>query len=140
MEGMNKVILLGALGADPELKSTQSGQSVLKLRLATSEKYKDKDDKWQERAEWHSCTVWGKRAEGLAKILVKGSQILVEGSLRTSSYEKDGEKRYKTEVNAHNVLLCGGKRAESARSGGGSAKHTAPQDDDFPPDDEPPPF
>jgi single-strand DNA-binding protein len=106
-EGLNRVMLLGNLGADPELKVTQGGQAVLKLRLATTERYKDKTEQWQERTEWHSITVWGRRGEALAKILGKGSTIFVEGSLRTSSYEKEGEKRYRTEVIANNIILAG---------------------------------
>ena len=113
-EGLNRVMLLGNLGADPDLKVTAGGQAVLKLRLATTETYLDKANARQERTEWHSITVWGKRGEALAKILSKGSSIFVEGSLRTSSYEKDGEKRYRTEINANNIILAGGKR-----SGGG---------------------
>ena len=109
-EGLNRVMLLGNLGADPDLKVTAGGQAVLKLRLATTETYLDKANARQERTEWHSITVWGKRGEALAKILSKGSSIFVEGSLRTSSYEKDGEKRYRTEINANNIILAGGKR------------------------------
>jgi single-strand DNA-binding protein len=114
MDGLNRVTALGNLGADPELRMTQGGQGVLNLRLACSETYLDKEKKKQERTEWVSVTVWGKRGEGLAKILKKGDRILVEGSLRTSSYEdRDGNKRYKTEVVAREVLLQGspgGKR------------------------------
>ncbi|HQP39128.1 MAG TPA: single-stranded DNA-binding protein, partial [Polyangiaceae bacterium] len=103
-EGYNRVLLLGNLGADPELKMTQGGMSVLKLRLATTERYQDKSGVWQDRTDWHSVVVWGKRAESLHKILAKGSNIFVEGSLRTSSYEdRDGNKRYKTEVIAKNL-------------------------------------
>ena len=116
-EGLNKVLLLGNLGADPELRVTPGGQAILKLRLATSETYLDKASVRQERTEWHSITVWGKRGEALAKILTKGSSIFVEGGLRTSSYEKDGEKRYRTEIVANNIILAGGKR-----SGGGDAQ------------------
>ena len=108
-EGLNKVLLMGSLGADPELRFTQSGQAVLNVRLATSERYKDKGGEWKDKTEWHSVTVWGARAEGLRKILRKGSSVFIEGSLHTSSYEKNGEKRYKTEINASNVVLCGGK-------------------------------
>ncbi len=108
-EGLNRVMLLGNLGADPELRMTSSGQAVLKLRLATSETYLDRNKVRQERTEWHSVVVWGKRAEGLAKILSKGSRLFVEGGLRTSSYDdKEGHKRYRTEVVANNIILSGG--------------------------------
>jgi single-strand DNA-binding protein len=119
-EGLNKVMLLGNLGADPELRMTQGGQAILKLRLATSETYLDKNNTRQERTEWHSITVWGKRGEALAKILAKGSRIFVEGGLRTSSYDdKNGEKRYRTEIVANNILLAGGGRAGGDEAGGG---------------------
>lgn len=114
MQGLNRVMLLGNLGADPELKQTGGG-AVLKLRLATSEQYLDKDKQRQERTEWHSVTVFGKRAEGLARILGKGNRLFVEGSIRTSSYEKNGEKRYSTEIVASDIILAGGgpeKRAQ----------------------------
>jgi len=118
-EGLNKVMLLGNLGADPELRVTPGGQPVLKLRLATTESYLDKSNTRQERTEWHSITVWGKRGEALSKILSKGSSIFVEGSIRTSSYEKDGEKRYRTEVVAQNIILSGGRRGGDMEAGGG---------------------
>jgi single-strand DNA-binding protein len=120
-EGLNKVMLLGNLGADPELRMTQGGQAILKLRLATTESYLDKSNTRQERTEWHSVTVWGKRGEALSRILSKGSNIFIEGSLRTSSYEKDGEKRYRTEIVANNILLTGGRRggADASDDGGG---------------------
>jgi single-strand DNA-binding protein len=117
-EGLNRVMLLGNLGADPELRMTPGGQAVLKLRLATSETYLDKNKVRQEKTEWHSVVLWGKRAESLSKILSKGDRLFVEGSLNTSSYDdKDGNKRYKTEVKALNVLLNG---KGSGRSEGGS--------------------
>lgn len=129
-DGLNRVMLLGNLGADPELRMTSSGQAVLKLRVATSESYLDRNKVRQERTEWHSVTVWGKRAEALAKILSKGSRIFVEGGLRTSSYDdRDGNKRYRTDVVASNILLAGG-----ARGGGGrqSDDYGAPRDYDAP--------
>jgi single-strand DNA-binding protein len=121
-EGLNKVMLLGNLGADPELKMTQGGQAVLKLRLATTETYLDRNQARQERTEWHQVTLWGKRAEALAKFLTKGERIFVEGALRTSSYEKNGEKRYSTEINATNIILTGrggGKGAGDEMGAGG---------------------
>ncbi len=107
MEGLNRVMLFGNLGSEPELRFTKSGQPMLKLRLATNERYQDQSSEWRDRTEWHRVTVWGKRAESLAKILTKGASIFVEGALRTQSYEKDGERRYSTEVHAINVLLGG---------------------------------
>lgn len=127
-DGLNRVMLLGNLGSDPELRMTSGGQAVLKLRIATSETYLDRNKVRQERTEWHSVTVWGKRGEALAKILSKGSRIFVEGGLRTSSYDdKEGKKRHKTEVVANNVILSGdrgGNRpapppAEDMPAGGG---------------------
>jgi single-strand DNA-binding protein len=130
-EGLNRVMLLGNLGADPELRFTQGGQAVLNLRLATTESYLDKNKVRQERTDWHSVVVWGKRGEALGKILTKGSSIFVEGSIRTSSYDdREGNKRYKTEIIANNILLTGGRRggagAEDA-GGGFEPDYAAPQ-------------
>ena len=132
-EGLNRVMLLGNLGADPELRMTQGGQAVLKLRLATSETYIDKNRQRQERTEWHSVVIWGKRAEALAKILTKGSRIFVEGGLRTSSYDdRDGNKRYRTEIVASNILLQGsggGGRGGGGGGGGGGYRDAGPEDE-----------
>lgn len=102
---MNRVILSGRLGADPDMRG-----SVLKLRLATNERRKDQAGNWSDHTEWHSVVVFGKRAEALSRLLAKGSRILVEGKLRTSNWEKDGEKRYRTEVIADDVELYDAKR------------------------------
>lgn len=108
--GINKVQLLGNLGADPELRMT-SGNAVLKMRVATSETFLNRDRVRTERTEWHSVVLWGKRAEALAKFLCKGSKLYVEGTLRTSSYDdKEGIKRFRTEIVAFNIVLLGGTR------------------------------
>ena len=114
-DGLNRVLLLGNLGGEPELRFTQAGQAVLSLRLATNESWFDKEaNERKERTEWHTVVVWGKRGEALAKILRKGSSIFVEGSIRTSQYDdKEGVKRYKVEIVAADVLLTGSK-AEAA--------------------------
>jgi len=127
-EGLNRVMLLGNLGADPELRMTNGGQAVLKIRLATSETYLDRNKVRQERTEWHSVVVWGKRAEALAKFLTKGSRIFVEGGLRTSSYDdKEGNKKYKTEVVANNIILSG-----SGGGGGGGGGRGGPRNEGGP--------
>jgi single-strand DNA-binding protein len=129
-EGLNRVMLLGNLGADPELKVTQGGQAVLKLRLATTETYVDKSSQKQERTEWHRVTVWGRRGEALGKFLKKGDLVFVEGRLQTSSYERNGEKRYSTDIIAVNIVLpASGRgrgegqvpRGESLSAGRGAA-------------------
>lgn len=115
-DGLNVVHLLGNLGADPELRMTAGGQAVLTIRLATSESYLDRERNRQERTEWHTVIVWGKRAEALARILHKGSKINVMGSLRTNSWEgNDGSKRYRTEIQAQRILLCGDGRRPPTR-------------------------
>lgn len=128
-DGLNRVLLFGNLGADPELKMTSGGQAVLKMRLATSESYLDRNQERQERTEWHNVVVWGKRAEALGKFLTKGSSLFIEGGLRTTSWEDaDGAKRYRTEVVAHNVILSGG--GGSGGSGRGGARPEPEGEDD----------
>jgi single-strand DNA-binding protein len=105
--GLNRVTLFGNLGADPELRKLHDGQSLLKLRLATNYSVMTREGVREDRVEWHRVNVWGARGEGLSRVLHKGSFLLVEGQLRTNSYEKDGEKRYSTEVHAFNVILGG---------------------------------
>lgn len=134
-DGLNKVMLLGNLGADPELKKTGGGDSVLKLRIATSESFLDRANVRQERTEWHQVTLWGKRADALARILAKGERIYVEGSLRTSTYEKDGEKRYRTEIIASNIILAGkGKSTNGAGKEKNEPPPSAATSDDAPAD------
>jgi len=119
-EGLNKVILIGNLGADPELKYTQSGQAILRLRLATSESFLNKAGERQQRTEWHTVILWGtKRAEALNNILSKGRTICVEGRIQYRDWEdKDGNKRTSTEINAQNVVLVGGGGGRGPGGGG----------------------
>lgn len=119
-EGLNKALLIGNLGSDPELRSTQNGRAVLKFRLATTESYMDQNGQRQEVTHWHNVVVWGKRGEALAKILVKGSRIYVEGRIETSSYEdKDNVKRTKTDIVVSNLILLGGRPGEGGGGGAG---------------------
>lgn len=119
---VNKVILVGRLGADPEVKAIGSGSTVARLNLATTESWV-KDGQKQDRTEWHRITVWGKLAEVCGKHLAKGRQVYVEGKLQTRSWEdQQGQKRYSTEVVASTVQFLGsaaGERSTSTSSGGG---------------------
>lgn len=129
-EGLNKAILLGNLGADPELRYTQSGAAVMTMRLATSETYLDRNRQKQSRVEWHNICVWGRRAEALSKFLGKGDRLLVEGALRTSSYEdRQGVKKFKTEVIASNIVLSGGGRG--GNQGGGHQRGDADESSSY---------
>ncbi len=110
-EGINRVIVSGNIGRDPDVRATQGGGLVLKFSVAVGERYKDKSGAWQDKTEWVSVVVFGKRAEGLAKLLSKGMAVTVEGKLRTTSYEKDGTKRYSTDVAADTVVLGGSRGA-----------------------------
>jgi single-strand DNA-binding protein len=132
-DGLNRVTCLGRLGADPELRFTQGGQAVMDLRIACTESWFDKaTNQRKEHTEWITCTLWGARAEGLAKVVKKGDLICVEGSIRTTSYDdRDGNKRYQTKVQTSNVVLCGGGKGAGGggQRGGGASKNEAPSDD-----------
>lgn len=107
---VNKVILLGRLGQDPELKYTPSGAAVCNFSMATSESWNDKSGQKQEKTEWHRIVVWGKLAELCNQYLTKGRQAYVEGRLQTRSWEdQQGQKRYTTEINANTVQFIGGQ-------------------------------
>ena len=132
---VNKVILLGNVGQQPEVRSPQGGQRVASFRLATSERYKSKDGEMNELTEWHSCTAWGQQAELVEKYIGKGSRIYREGKLRTRSYQdKSGATRYATEVIVDRIEFCGGgARQESQPAAGTGARAT----NDRVPDDRP---
>ena len=110
--GVNKVILIGNLGADPELRYTPSGAAVATLSVATNEVWKDNDGNQQQRTEWHRVILWRKLAEVAGQYLSKGSQVYIEGRLQTRSWEdKDGVKRYTTEIIGNNMQMLGKKEA-----------------------------
>lgn len=119
--GVNKVILVGNLGADPELRYTNNGTAVGEMRIATSEQWTDKQSgERQERTEWHRVTLWGKLAEIAGEYLKKGRQVYIEGSLRTEKYtDKDGIERYATKIVASDMQMIGGGEGGGAGGGGG---------------------
>ncbi|MGB0455055.1 MAG: single-stranded DNA-binding protein [Bacteriovoracaceae bacterium] len=122
---LNKVMIMGRLGQDPELKYTPSGQAVCNFSVATSEGWTDKSGQKQERTEWHRIVVWGKMAELCNQYLSKGRQCFLEGALQTRSWDaKDGSKRYTTEIVARNVQFIGGR--PNAEQGGGEYNQSAP--------------
>jgi single-strand DNA-binding protein len=110
-KSVNKVILVGNLGKDPEVKYTPSGVPVAKFSLATNERYKDKAGEWQDRTEWHNIVAWQRLAEIVGEYVKKGSKIYIEGRLQTSSWEdkQSGEKKYRTEIVASDLVLLGGR-------------------------------
>lgn len=121
MSGVNKVILVGRLGSDPELKYTQGGQAIARFSIATSEQWKDKNSgQMQEKTEWHRIVVWGKMAEICGQHLSKGRQVYIEGKLQTRSWEdqQSGQKKYSTEVVAGTVQFLGapGEKAQGHSS------------------------
>ena len=107
MAGVNKVILLGNLGADPEMRHTADGTAVCKFSLATSRRYTGKDGQKQEKTEWHRIVVWRKLAEICGQYLAKGKQVMIEGRIEYGSYEKDGVKHYTTDIVADNMVMLG---------------------------------
>ncbi len=114
MRGVNKVILVGNLGRDPEVRYIKDGTAVANLRLATSETWNDQNGQKQERTEWHRVVAWGKLAEIAKEYMSKGRQIYVEGKLQTRSWDdRDGNKRYTTEVKADQIIMLG-SRGDSA--------------------------
>jgi len=143
---LNKVMLIGNLGKDPELRFTPSGRAVARFPIATSEAWTTQEGQKQERTEWHNVVVWGKQAESCGQYLNKGRQVFIEGSIRSRQYDdKEGQKRYITEVIAQRVqFLGGGARGEGAGGGrgagggggggGGGEDMPAPmpEDDDIP--------
>jgi single-strand DNA-binding protein len=140
---LNKVMLIGNLGKDPEVRFTGGGRAVAKFPIATSEQFQDSNGQRQERTEWHNIVVWGKQAETCGQYLQKGRQVYIEGQIRTRQYDdKDGNRKYITEINAQRVQFLGGGggRGDGARGGGGGFGQggedvpppPGPEDDDIP--------
>jgi single-strand DNA-binding protein len=130
MAGLNKVILIGNLGRDPELRYTASGQAVANFTLATTESIPKKDGGREDRTEWHRIVAWGKLAEICGEYLAKGRQIYVEGRIQTREWEdRDGNKRWTTEVVARNMQMLG-RRSEAGIGGDLSAPASGPSDSD----------
>jgi single-strand DNA-binding protein len=134
-KSVNKVILVGNLGKDPEVKYTPSGVPVAKFSLATNERYKDKAGEWQDRTEWHNIVAWQRLAEIVGEYVKKGSKVYIEGRLQTSSWEdkQSGEKKYRTEIIAQDLVLLGGRgegdgegRASRSASAGASVDQRTP--------------
>jgi single-strand DNA-binding protein len=120
---VNKAIIIGNLGADPEVRYTQSGSAVANLSIATNERWTDKSGQSQERTEWHRVVVFGKTAENCAKYLSKGRQVYVEGRIQTRDWQdKDGNKRYSTEIVANNVTFLSGGNGGDFNGGGGGGQ------------------
>ncbi|MGE3402795.1 MAG: single-stranded DNA-binding protein [Vicinamibacterales bacterium] len=145
MGSVNKVILVGNLGRDAELRYTPGGAAVATLNLATTEVWNDRNNQRQEKTEWHRVVLWGKQAESLQEYLTKGKQIFVEGRLQTRQWDdKDGNKRYTTEIKADRITLLGGgggggggrSMDRSSSQGGGGGMDEPPMepitDDDIP--------
>jgi single-strand DNA-binding protein len=125
---LNKVMLIGRLGVDPELRYTQGGQAVCSFRMATTERYKSGEE-WQERTEWHRIVVWGRQGENAAEYLAKGREVFIEGRLQTRKWQdKSGADRYTTEIVATNVQFLGGGKRDGQ---GGSDYPPPPGDNDF---------
>jgi single-strand DNA-binding protein len=131
---LNKVILIGNLGRDPEVRSTPSGQPVARFTLATNRKWRDKGGQRQEKTEWHNIVVWGKQAEIAGQYLTKGKQIYLEGRIETSSWDdrNTGEKKYKTEIICDNFQMLGQRggdfESSEGRGGGyGASSSSSPQ-------------
>lgn len=118
-KSVNKVILVGNLGKDPEIKYTSTGTPVAKFSIATNEGYKDKSGQWQDRTEWHNIVAWQRLAEIVGEYVKKGSKVYIEGRLQTSSWDdkETGQKKYKTEIIANDLVLLGG-RGEGDSEGG----------------------
>jgi single-strand DNA-binding protein len=128
MSSLNKVMLIGRLGQDPDVRYTQSNTAVANMSIATSERYKDSNGEQQERTEWHRVVAWGRTAEICQQYLQKGSQVYIEGPLQTRKWEdKDGQERYTTEVKALQMIMLDSRNAGQGNANAGPAMAGAEQ-------------
>ncbi len=129
-KSVNKVILIGNVGKDPELRSTPSGTAVAKFSLATNERFKDKSGEWQERTEWHNVVVWQRLAEIASEYLKKGSKVYIEGRLQTHSWDDKttNQKKYMTEVVANDLVLLSGRGGDGGNNDAGSRSQSSVPD------------
>jgi single-strand DNA-binding protein len=120
-KSVNKVILIGNLGKDPEVKYTPSGMAVARFTLATNERFKDKEGNWQDKTEWHNLVAFQRTAEIVGEYLKKGRSCYIEGKLQTSSWDdkESGQKKYRTEIIVNDLVLLGGGQREGGEGGGG---------------------
>lgn len=129
MAGYNKVILIGNLGKDPEVRTLESGRKVANFSLATTESYKDKDGNKKDATEWHNIVFWGPVVEVIEKYLKKGSSICIEGKIKTRSYEdKDKNKKYITEIFGDKMLMLGKKEGGTSERPGADAPQNEEED------------
>ncbi len=143
MASLNKVMLIGNLGKDPEVRYTQSGTAVASFSLATSERFKNKNGEWEDKTEWHNVTLWGRLAEIAGEYLAKGKTVYIEGRLQTRKWQdKDGRDRYTTEIVGDKMQMLSGKGegggGNNRPAGGRSAESQGPAYDEpvFNPDDD----
>lgn len=134
MASVNKVILIGNLGADPEIKYTQGNVPVANLRVATTDKWQDKaTSEWKEKTEWHRVVAWRHLAERAERYLAKGKQVYIEGRLETRQWQdRDGNTRYTTEVRADQLMILGRREEGAAAAGGAPARSSRAADADDP--------
>lgn len=132
MSSLNKVMIIGRLGQDPEKKTTANGSSFVTISVATSESWKDQSGNKQEKTEWHKVIFWNKQAELVAQYLKKGSLVYIEGSIENQQYEKDGEKRYSTQIKGRNVTFLDSKGSGSTQGTPGPNSDSAFMEDDIP--------
>ena len=135
MNGINRVIIVGTVGQDPDIRAMPSGEYVANFSVATSEQWKDKQGQKQESTEWHKIVIFGKLAEIVHQYVTKGTKLYLEGKLKTRSWEQDGVKRYATEIVCNQMQMLGGNQDNKQSSPQGKPEHRQAQEFQAPDDD-----